>query len=54
MNLTCRGCEWFSERIVGTDEDGEPVPEYRCESRILTEAEAVFGCGLYRKKRERR
>lgn len=54
VNHACDGCMWFSERQIGTGEEGEPLMEYRCESRVMTEAEAVFGCGLFRRKRDAR
>ncbi len=54
MNHACDGCMWFSVAEVGTGEEGEPILEFRCESRLMTEAEAVFGCGLYRRKRDAR
>ena len=51
----CLSCvDHRQERIgIEEDEDGniKPILNHFCQDRPLTEAEMVFGCGLWRSKR---
>lgn len=50
MNHRCGECMWGRAEVIGQGEEGEDIVRYTCERTEVSEAFAIFGCGLYRPK----
>jgi len=53
MNLRCETCVWYRRTEEPRIEDGEAftVIQHFCEDTVMTEAQATFGCGLYKERK---